>query len=171
METKDYITTIISDADITTRMSGASIGNMLLDIMSHDWTKIAMVDVEFLVDHVAKSNIPGVDKEKVMAWVNDTLTTKYKPTFSAIPIERMEQELYLPGTCTHLWRNGGTNGWEGTYTDCTNEVFGEVEFSRNLIDDHRLDSGYHSALVGLARKHTKDLNFDFEHDLMALSTK
>ena len=31
METKDYITTIISDADITTRMSGASIGNMLLD--------------------------------------------------------------------------------------------------------------------------------------------
>ena len=102
--TKDYITSVVSDADIITRMSGPSIANMFLDIMSHDWTDMALVDLELLTDHVRKT-LP-LDKEKVLKWANDTLQTKYKPHFSKITKERIDQVLYPPGTCIHLWRNG-----------------------------------------------------------------
>jgi hypothetical protein len=55
----------------------------------------------------------------------------------------------------------------GTYTPCS--FFDSVEFSRTLLDDHLLEPGYHPALLGLARDEKGDFNFDFDHDLMALS--
>jgi hypothetical protein len=55
---------------------------------------------------------------------------------------------------------------QGTYTPCS--FFDSVEFSRTLLDDHLLEPGYHPALLGLAREEKGDLNFHFDHDLMAL---
>lgn len=138
---------------------------MFLDMMSHDFTEMAMLDIGILIDFISKT-IP-VDKKAIMKWANDTLYTRYKPHFSEITTERLMQELYPPGNCIHIWRNGV--GWSGTYTPCTHEVFGEVEFSRNLISDHLLEPGYHPALLGLAREIMNDQNFDFAHDLLGLS--
>jgi len=43
-------------------MSGPLIANMLLDVMAHDWTDVALVDVEHLVDRVGKT-------DAIMKWV------------------------------------------------------------------------------------------------------
>lgn len=59
------------------------------------------------------------------------------------------------------------NHYVGTHTPCS--FFDSVEFSRTLLDDHLLEPGYHPALLGLAREEKSDLNFHFDHDLMALS--
>ena len=84
-------------------MSGATIANMFLDIMSHDWTDTALLDLELLLDN-ARNTV--LDREKIMEWANYTLQTKYKPHFSKITKERTSQELYPPGTCIHMFRNG-----------------------------------------------------------------
>ena len=84
-------------------MSGATIANMFLDIMSHDWTDTALLDLELLLDN-ARNTV--LDKEKIMEWANYTLQTKYKPHFSKITKERTPQELYPPGICIHMFRNG-----------------------------------------------------------------
>jgi hypothetical protein len=150
-------------------MSGASIANMFLDIMSHDWINMAMVDIEYLLDYYSSTTpILPLDKAVIMKWANDTLAKKYQPHFSQISKERMSQELYIPGTCIHLWRNGV--GYSATYMPCSHKVFGDVEFSRSLIDDHLLEPGYHPALLSVAREAKGDWNFDFAHDLIELGT-
>lgn len=135
---------------------------MFLDVLSFDWTDMALLDLGLLLDHVGKT-FP-VDKGLVTKWANDTLTKKYRPHFATIPKERMETELFPPGNCVHLWRNGA--GWTGTYTPCS--FFDSVEFSRTLVDDHLLEPGYHPALLSLAREALGDQNFQFEHDLIGL---
>lgn len=110
--TKDYITSVVTDSDIISRMSGPSIANMFLDIMSHDWTDSALLDLELMLDQVGKK-LPLLDKKTILKWANDTIATKYKPHFDNITKSRMNQVLYPPGNCIHLWRNG--IGWSGKY--------------------------------------------------------
>lgn len=76
----------------------------------------------------------------------------------------------LPQYCTHTILEIFfclLNHFVGTHTPCS--FFNSVEFSRTLLDDHLLEPGYHPALLGLAREEKSDLNFHFDHDLMALS--
>jgi hypothetical protein len=87
-------------------MSGPSIANMLLDIMSHDWTEMALLDLKLWLETM---DLP-VDRNAIMNWANETLAKNYKPYFETIK-ERMDQVLYPPGSCIHLWRNGA--GWSG----------------------------------------------------------
>ena len=87
-------------------MSGPSIANMLLDIMSHDWTDAALLDLKLWLDTI---EFP-IDKTAIMNWANDTLVKNYKPYFETVK-ERLDQVLYPPGNCIHLWRNGA--GWSG----------------------------------------------------------
>ena len=163
--TKDYITTVVSDGDIVARMSGALISNMILDVMSYDWTHKALTDLKGLLDYVSEVLPMDSAKLTIMAWANKTLIEKEKPYFSTITKERLPQELYPPGNCIHIFRDGA--GYTGTYTPCT--FFDEVEFSRTMVDDHLIGPGYHPALLSLAREAKKDLNFDFPHDIMALN--
>ena len=80
--------------------------------MSHDWADSALLDLELMLDHVGKK-LPLLDKKTILKWANDTITTKYKPHFDSITKSRMNQVLYPPGNCIHLWRNG--IGWSGKY--------------------------------------------------------
>ena len=112
-ETKSYITTIVTDSDIVPRMSGPSVANALVDIMSYDWTDNALQDLKMWLDQI---DLP-LDKNGIMTWANDTLAKNFKPYFETVK-ERMEQVLYPPGHCIHLWRNGA--GWSGEY--CLNIV-------------------------------------------------
>ena len=105
-----------------------------------------------------------IDKNGILTWANETLVKNYLPYLEKSR-ERIEQVLYPPGNCIHLWRNGA--GWSGTYTPCS--FFDSVEYSRTFLNDHLIDTGYHPALLGLAREENNDWNFHFDHDLMALS--
>lgn len=105
-ETKSYITTIVTDSDIVPRMSGPSVANVLVEIMSYDWTDSALRDLRAWLDQI---DLP-LDKNGIMTWANDTLNMSFKPYFETVK-QRMKQVLYPPGNCIHLWRNGA--GWSG----------------------------------------------------------
>jgi hypothetical protein len=162
--TKDYVTTVVTDADIIPRMSGATITNLLLDVMANDWTSRALEDMDQFLDFLNATIPIDVPKDLIMNWVNETLVKNDRPFFDQVPKERMKQVLYPPGDCIHVFRDGA--GFTGTYTPC--KFFREVDFARTLLDDHLVAPGYHRALLDIMRDITKDLHFDFEHDLMAL---
>ena len=52
---QDFITTVVSDSDVVPRMSGVSVRNAILDVMSYDWAEVAYRDVEQLIKVVRKN--------------------------------------------------------------------------------------------------------------------
>ena len=162
--TKNYITTVVSDADIVPRMSGASLANMLLDVMSYDWTAKALEDVEQFLDFLNGTVPIDIPKASILDWVQKGMETNEKPKFDQVRKDRLPVVLYPPGTCIHMFRDGF--GFTATYTPCS--FFNRVEFSRTLFDDHLIPPGYHEAMLGMLRDGTDNLNDDFEHDIMAI---
>ena len=157
--TKDFITTVVADSDVIPRMSGATISNMFLDVMSFDWTKKALEDIEMTLEFFKVPN-----REGLLQWANETMNKNDRPLFSNITKERKPPVLYPPGNCIHIYRDG--IGFSGTYTPCS--FFDQIDVSRTMVDDHLIPTGYHRAFLDLLRDNTKNLNFDFDHDVMAL---
>ena len=54
-DTKDYITSVVTDTDIISRMSGPLIVGMFINVMTRGWIDVALVDTEHLVDHTRKT--------------------------------------------------------------------------------------------------------------------
>mmetsp|Transcript_37693 Transcript_37693/g.53158 ORF Transcript_37693/g.53158 Transcript_37693/m.53158 type:complete len:564 (-) Transcript_37693:56-1747(-) len=156
---KDYITTVVTDSDVIPRMSGASISNMFLDVMSFDWTNKALEDIGMVLDYF---NVPNCDG--LLKWANETFDREDRPFFPTITKERRKPVLFPPGTCIHLYRDG--IGFSGTYTPCS--FFDQIDVTRTMVDDHLIPTGYHRAFLDLLRDSKKDLNFDFDHDVMAI---
>jgi len=156
---QDKITTVISDADIVPRMSGASLLNMVLNVMSYDWTDKALEDARLMLDHFHVPNANGL-----LQWMNETMDKIDRPRMASVPTERVKPELYPPGTCVHLFRDGA--GISATYKDCS--FFGQVELSRTLLDDHLIPTGYHRNMVEFMRGQTNNLNFDFPDKVLEL---
>jgi len=81
--TKDYITTVINDADIVPRMSGPSITNLLLDLLEYDWTRDAIEDMQFTLERgkslFANKFLP--DTDAIIKWVKDYLNKNVRPKF------------------------------------------------------------------------------------------
>jgi hypothetical protein len=158
---QDYIVTVITDSDIVPRLSGAAMVNAFLDIMSYDWTAKALEDIKLTA---AWLNLPN--QEGIVEWVDDIMEKNDRPYFSdCAEKKRMEQLLYPPGTCIHLFRDG--SGFQATYTSCS--FFDSIDLSRTMIDDHLIPTGYHRAFLELLRDNRKDYGADFDHDLMALN--
>ncbi|KAL9179224.1 hypothetical protein ACHAXT_008514 [Thalassiosira profunda] len=59
LATKDYVTTVIADADFIPRMSGATLVNLLLDLKSFDYQRQAERDVEHALREM-KSRFSGL---------------------------------------------------------------------------------------------------------------
>ena len=156
--TKDYITTVVNDADIVSRMSGASMTNMFLDLMDYDWTHDALADLEFSLDR-AKEAFPDVasfvpDTQKALEWFETRLVEVIRPALRQRSKRqtRLPSVLIPPGTCIHLFRDG--YGMTGTYTPC--DFFGSVEFSLTLVDDHLILTGYNRAMLAAAQDSDRD---------------
>jgi len=164
--TKDYITTVVNDADIVSRMSGASMTNILLDLMDYDWTQDALEDLGYSLER-AKEVFPEVgrvlpDTQKTLEWFEHRLETVVRPNLLRKSIrERLPCVLIPPGTCIHLFRDG--YGVTGTYTPC--DFFDTVEFSLTLLDDHLILTGYNRALLAAAQDSDRDYSFRFAHDV------
>lgn len=179
---KDIITTVINDADIVPRMSGSSLVNLQLDMLSLDWTGYLAEELKALsadvVDDLSKwANKAGVSFAKdlvgkVVAFVENYLETTVKPSIKkaveeAIPSsikspnQRVETELVPPGTCLHLYRTA--TGFDAAYTPCG--FFDKIEYVPHLVQDHMTKSGYHTALLSLLRQQVGDENAVFENPL------
>jgi len=165
--TKDYITTVVNDADIVSRMSGASMTNILLDLMAYDWTQDALEDLEYSLERARESfEFAGFlpETKKALEWFETRLNEVVRPTMVQRKIsqqERMPSVLIPPGTCIHIFRDG--YGMTGTYTPC--DFFQSVEFSLTLLDDHLILTGYNRALLAAAQDTDRDYGFQFTHDV------
>lgn len=160
-KTKRFITTIVADDDCIPRMSTATMVNSVLDIGSFDWIDYARRDVEDTVDQV-KSSLPWLltdgNKRNIMSIVDELL-----PSRSSVP-ERsdkvMQPVLFPPGTCVHFYRDGF--GVSGNYVPCT--FFGELNFSRRMVHDHLIYTGYELIFLDLMRQFHEDHHFRFDID-------
>jgi hypothetical protein len=158
---KDYVTTVVADSDIIPRMSGASMANLLLDLIEFDWTKMALDDVDFTIER-AKATLPFghllPSKDVILDWVKTHIERDVKPKLKHDKRNRVSHILIPPGDCVHFYRDG--IGYSGVYTPCT--FFDNVDVSRTLVDDHLVVPGYHRALISIIR----DLENDFNVSLL-----
>mmetsp|Transcript_15310 Transcript_15310/g.37672 ORF Transcript_15310/g.37672 Transcript_15310/m.37672 type:complete len:222 (+) Transcript_15310:335-1000(+) len=161
--TKDYITTVVADADLVPRMSGASMVNAILDLIGFNWTAMARDDFKFTMDRIEETtpvaNIKHIlpPKSQVLKWSQEILNYTATEKFEPVPIS-----LIPPGNCIHLFRDG--MGFTGSVTPCTYFASG-VEISRTMVDDHLIMPGYHRALLTMMRDWNQDFNFDFTHPI------
>jgi hypothetical protein len=172
---QEFVTTVIADADCVPRMSGATLANGLLRILQYNWTDDALQDLadamaaakESAPKAIADNLLPESGRDAVLAWFSSLLAsmTEDLPARNASLVT--EPVLFPPGDCVHLYRDGV--GWRGSYVPCRR--FDELEMVRTLVDDHLIDTGYYVGLLGFVRALKKDLNWQFEHDLLGLPVR
>jgi hypothetical protein len=141
LATKEYVTTVIADADFIPRMSGATLVNLLLDVKSFDYRKEAERDIEQALrevqsrvsssDYSSKSmlsfNIGEDNIQSVMGYVRrgmETVTTNDATDVQVDgkQIKKKEPVLFPPGECIHFYRDG--SGISGAFVPC--DFFNEV---------------------------------------------
>jgi len=159
--TSSYITTVIADDDIVPRMSAATVGNVLLDIMEYDWTHLAKRDIEHSLNELRRVS-PGLlsdaTVQSILDGVQNMLITYVQPNIKKPTSERKEVELFPPGACIHIYRDG--NGVSGAIAPCT--FFGDILISRRMIDDHLTESGYKNIFLDLMRQYHSDYHYTFD---------
>lgn len=159
---KDYVTTVVCDSDVVPRMSGATVSNVVMDVMSRSYKDMAMVDAHQVLDAIDANSIfkPSKEqKEHILEYISKALDDdfeKYK-----VDYDPLEVVLYPPGKCIHLYRDG--TGISGAYVPCT--FFNEIDVNRTMILDHGTASGYDSVFHELMRRHLQEIHFDFPHDV------
>jgi hypothetical protein len=147
----------VDDADIVPRMSGASVANLLLDLLEFDWTDMALEDIKFTMERATTSFPFGKllpSKDLILDWAQSFIDRDIKPKLQKERKERLSNELIPPGSCIHLYRDGV--GYSAVYTPCS--FFSRIDLSRTLIDDHLVVPGYHRALVTIMRDYRNDYN-------------
>ena len=151
LATKDYVSTVIADADFIPRMSSATLFNLLLDLKYFDYRmqaerdveqalrelngmlsfNIAEDDIQSVMGYVrrglekvtstAPSAVESMTKNKDGANTNDTETEKRNDNETG-NVKKKEPVLFPPGDCIHFYRDG--SGISGSYVPC--DFFNEV---------------------------------------------
>lgn len=163
---KDKITTVVADADCVPRMSGATLYNMLIGVMEHDYKDRALDDVQALLNVLTLKVPLLVSREKqkeALAYVTTKLNGKCKPLEQGMQ-QKQEVQLFPPGKCYHLYRDGVGYSFVGVGCD----FFNELDVAMTMVDDHLVHSGCHAMFLDLMRRHLKNSKFDFPNDLLAL---
>jgi len=159
---KDMVLTVVNDADMIPRMSGASLYNIANDVMEYDWTPKARRDTEQALREL-RFWIGESEVRTAMKFVDKVITEYIRPGIvkdNLQPPERAEPVLFPPGTLVHFYRDGSSIS--GSYAPCT--FFGEIDISRTMIDDHLIKKGYHRLFLTLMRDYHDDEHFAFESD-------
>ena len=105
--------------------------------------------------------------ETILQWLEDFLKKEVLPTISKKGRARVNPVLIPPGDCIHFFRDGV--GFTGTHTPC--DFFSSIEFSRTIIDDHLIMSGYHRALVTFMRDSKNDHKVSQSRERLSISTR
>ena len=160
---ESLITSVIADSDMVPRMSGASLANLLLDIVEYDWTPYARRDIAHALAEAQAAYpylLSQASSESLMTLVDSLLDSYVKPFISKPSGRRVTPELCPPGTCVHLYRDG--SGIAGCFAPCS--FFQEIDVTRRMLDDHKITSGYKKCFLELMRQYTNDHNFRFNED-------
>jgi len=183
--TKNFVTTVIADADVIPRMSGATLVNLLLDLNQFEYQDLAERDVEqalrelqgrfsdssltMVGNRQSNKQVPfSIDEDaiqKVMGYVHRSIDKvsggegdMSKPSGKNVAADKMIPCLFPPGTCIHFYRDG--SGIDGAYVPCT--FFDEIDVARTMVDDHLISSGYRKIFLNMMRDFHKDDHFSFE---------
>lgn len=160
---KGMITTVINDADCIPRMSGSTLVNAAIAIMSYDYTPKARRDAEQALNELKNnaSILIGESEVKMaMNFVDKAINEYVRPQIikNAAPKSRIEPEIFPPGQCIHFYQDG--RSVSGSYAPCT--FFDELDISRTMLDDHLIKRGYRRLFLELMREHHDDDHFSFD---------
>lgn len=161
--TKDFVTTVIADADFIPRMSGATLVNLLLDVKDFDYQNQAERDVEQALREIQnrfssptfKSKLMDIsddDIQSVMGYVRRGLTSSTPVTGESRKdiidkkVAKKVPILFPPGECIHFYRDG--SGISGTYVNC--DFFNEVS-SCSTIHFHQSADSMHLIDIPIPR--------------------
>jgi Lipase (class 3) len=129
-----YITTVINDADVVPRMSGITVTNLLLDIMSFNWMEYVQRDIQYTLNELQRRHsriFKETTRQKITETIESILQKHLQNTMlKDRPEPRMVPEVYPPGQCIHLYRDGC--GITGCYVP--NTYFSDIDISRRMID-------------------------------------
>lgn len=163
---QEYVTTVVCDADCVSRMSKATVSNLIGSIMSHDWTQRAVSDVEDLLQ-VLQANTPfeiPIDHlSSALGWVRESLGALQPEIQAARSKDTMLVELFPPGRVIHIYRHSEVSVRQ---VSCT--FFDELDVCRTMVSDHLVASGYDQIFHDFARQHKRDSRFFFRNDVKGL---
>ena len=166
--TKDYITTVVCDSDVVPRMSGATISNVVNNVMSRSYKDMAMLDVHQVLDAIA-ANAPFPPPEDQRNFVVAQIEKKLDDDYGKYKVNRSSSAkvvLFPPGKCIHLYNDGPS--YSASYVPCT--FFDKIDVTRTMLNDHRTSGGYSRVLHEMMRTHLDDMNFQFPHSVQAANT-
>ena len=188
-ESKDYVTTVVNDADVVPRLSGAVMVKAWLNIVAFNWTDAALNDYDQLVelleaDDNLMSTFFGKEQNrklfrestgKIRTWLETWFDGNVAPWLEDLPLslpspqqqqgsEQGEVQLIPPGQCIHLYRDGVA--YQGSYVNCSN--FNELEIVRHAVDDHLIAEGYYKGILGFVRDQLKNVSWTFDCDLLEI---
>ncbi|KAL3908309.1 MAG: hypothetical protein SGILL_008531, partial [Bacillariaceae sp.] len=157
---KSTITTLVNDADCVSRMSGPTLYNAFVRGSNYNWTLDALRDFDQFVPFL-RQNLPFGDSllsNDTVADIRKDLTGSLLEKFNKVldtslptalesGVKLKEVQLYPPGTCIHLFRDG--TSWQSNFVPCTS--FDELELVSRMLDDHLLDTGYYPGLLTYIR--------------------
>ncbi len=156
-----YVTTVIGDADIVPRMSAATLGNVILNILEYDWTSKAKRDVEHALQELFFQNAPFLFSKDTIQSIRQSVDTQImnfvKTRIKSKTEKRVEPTLFPPGNCIHFYRDG--IAVSGAFTPAT--FFREIDISRTMVDDHSI-GGYRRIFLDVMRNFHGDDHFSFE---------
>ena len=144
-------------------MSGISVANLLMDVMQFDWYEYAERDIEEAIDALHERQ-PLIFNKEFMLKAQEVILPHIRTYSESMILPRTEErgkvELFPPGKCIHIYRDGV--GFSGTYVP--NSFFSEIDVTRRMLDDHVFHSGYQQTFLELMRQHRGDHHFRFGED-------
>jgi len=129
-----------------------------------DFDQIFNVIRENVAPIVGNSIFSDEMRQKAIDMLQRALQQAYRPLDENTNTDPLPVQLYPPGECVHLYRDGVE--WQGNYYPC--HRFNEMEVVRHMIDDHLIPTGYYPALINFIRSKKNDFHWRFEHDLLDL---
>ena len=156
-----YMTTVVNDADLVPRLSGASIANLLLDIQEYNYVPSSRRDIVQAFEELQRVS-PGIFSQdlvnRMMGNVDAVFESCVIPSIKPATDERSEPVLFPPGRCVHFYHDG--HGITGAVTPCT--FFREIDLTRRMVDDHLITPGYRQTFLDLMRQYHHDQKISFD---------
>jgi len=139
--TKDYVTTVVCDADVIPRSSGATILNLVLNLLEFDYTDRALRDVEETAEGINRLSpiaLNADEVQNVIKFCKAQLQTYLAPGIQRKSLKRSHVVLFPPGRCLHVYRDGV--GTSCCWVPC--DFFSEIDVTRTMFQDHFAVEGY-----------------------------
>lgn len=154
---------LIVESLLHTGMSGMSVANLLLDVLQFDWFSYAERDAQEAIE-VLHQQQPYIFNKDLMVKIKDLLSPQVKALAENRTMEKTTErgqvELFPPGRCIHIYRDGV--GFSGSFVP--NTFFSEIDVTRRMVDDHVFHSGYQQTFLELMRQHRGDHHFRFDQE-------